>query len=85
MESTQDKKKVNFFTDENGTPSSTRLSGFICTLALVAVVVLNIIYKSDWKLALVSDGVLAVTSIGCYYLRKFGLEDVGNVVKTIKG
>ena len=80
----ENKRKVTFFTDEKGLPSSTRLTGFITSISLIAVVVMNIIYRSDWKLALVSDAVLAGVTIGCYYLRKFSLNDVATVTKAIK-
>jgi len=76
--------KTGFFTDENGIPSSTRLTGFISSIALIGADVLNIHHGSDWKLALVSCGVLAIVTIACYYLRNFTLNDVANVAKAIK-
>lgn len=61
-------KKVTFFTDEKGLPSSTRLTGFITSISLIAVVIMNIIYRSDWKLALVVCALVLVVALVVWFV-----------------
>lgn len=77
--------KTGFFTDENGILSMARLLAFIFGIATVGAISANIALSKDWKVALVTTVVPAVTSVLCLFLRKFRLGEVADVAKAVKG
>lgn len=77
--------KTSFFTDENGILSMTRLLAFIFGDATVLSIAANIVMENDWKMALVTTVVPAVTTILCLFLRKFKITEVADVAKAVKG
>jgi hypothetical protein len=71
------------FTDENGQPSTKRVGGFLCVLALVTSLVANTFTHGDIKpsdalvdaVALFAFGALGLTSIDKFTKNKFKKED----------
>ena len=79
----EEKKKVGFFTDENGYRSLRRLLAFIFAIVFIVIDCGSILWLDDWKIALVCGG---LALIGCLLMMFFTTwGDVANVTKAIRG
>lgn len=78
----EEKKKTNFFTDENGVLSMRRLLAFIFALASIGLGIMCLILKLDWKVNLVAAGL----PLGGALLMMFftSWSDIASVASAVK-
>lgn len=77
-----EKKKTNFFTDENGTLSMRRLLAFMLTLCAIGVLIASIVIQFEWKTLLVGSGVPLIAALLMMFFTSW--SDIASVARAVK-